>query len=85
MSEEMVVKTKEIEEMGINAAILIGALRVHCNSDTFTRATVSDVEEWSGLTRNKQTAALKVLSDKGKIDVLQIGLPKSRHIRLLTE
>lgn len=85
MNEKFTVDSQEIKLYGLNSAVLIGALREHCKDGEYTRATVKDIEEWCGLSRNQQTNALKLLEDAGQIDTLQMGLPKSRYVRLLSQ
>lgn len=85
MNEKFTVESQEIKLYGLNGAVLMGALREHCNYEEYTRASVKDIEEWTGLSRNQQTKALKLLEDAGQIDTLQMGLPKSRYVRLLSQ
>ena len=79
-----------VKAVGLEAAVMLGELASECNyhkirgqlEDGYFYSTLDNIEEKTTLSRKKQDKVIKVLKEKGIIDVKVKGCPPKRYFRI---
>ena len=83
MKKKVYFSSNEFKELGaINYCFLL-YLRQKCNSKDFTKLTSSKISQDIDVDMRRQSAYLKVLKEKGYIEIEHRDLPKKRYVKLL--